>query len=83
MSLCSTFQTDDATDDDVDGDMDADEEYDSDEKERMKAVISNKLKKDKGAVKTTDPREEEREKKTSRRYDCMFPSRVSLSRNIN
>ncbi|KAF1377833.1 hypothetical protein PFLUV_G00204840 [Perca fluviatilis] len=61
-----TAETDDATDDDVEGDMDADEEYDSDEKERMKALISNKLKKDKGAVKTTDPGEEEREKKTSR-----------------
>ncbi|KAA8584307.1 hypothetical protein FQN60_008092, partial [Etheostoma spectabile] len=64
-----TAKTDDASDDDVEGDMDAEEEYDSDEKERMKALISNKLKRDKGAGKTTDPGEEEREKKTSRRYD--------------
>uniref|UniRef100_A0A665WZQ9 Spliceosome-associated protein CWC27 homolog n=1 Tax=Echeneis naucrates TaxID=173247 RepID=A0A665WZQ9_ECHNA len=57
------FQTDD---DKVDGDAedntDADEEYDSDKNEKMRELISKKLKKDKD----TEPSEDERGKKTSR-----------------
>lgn len=66
------FQTDDELDDDVEDDMDADEEYDSDKKEKMRELISKKLQKEKGAEKTAEPSEDERGKKPSRRYDCMF-----------
>ena len=65
-SLHSVLQGDDAVDGDVEVDTDEDEEYDSDEKEKMRELVSNKLKKDKGGEKTA---EEEREKKSSRRYD--------------
>lgn len=63
------MQTDDETDDDAEDDMDAGEE-----KEKMRELISQKLKKEKGAEKTSAPTEEERGKKSSRRYDCMFLS---------
>lgn len=66
------FQTDDELDDDVEDDMDADEEYDSEKKEKMRELISKKLQKEKGAEKTAEPSEDERGKKPSRRYDCMF-----------
>ncbi|XP_074473687.1 spliceosome-associated protein CWC27 homolog [Sebastes fasciatus] len=50
-------------DGDVEDDVDADEEYDSDEREKMRELISNKLKKLKAAEQTP---EDEGEKKTSR-----------------
>lgn len=49
--------------------MNADEEYDSDKKEKMRELISQKLKKEKGAERGADPSEEEQLKKSSRRYD--------------
>ncbi|XP_023278105.1 peptidyl-prolyl cis-trans isomerase CWC27 homolog [Seriola lalandi dorsalis] len=55
---------DDEADDDVEDD--ADEEYDSDERERMRELVSQKLKKEKGAEKVTEASEEERGKKSSR-----------------
>ena len=63
--------------------MDADEEYDSDKKEKIRELISQKLKKEKGAEKATESDEEERGKKPSRRYDgtvqseSMLPSLIS------
>lgn len=54
------------TDDDVEDDEHADEECDSDERERRRELISQKLKKDKGAEKTTAPAEEERGKSSRR-----------------
>ncbi|XP_017286680.1 spliceosome-associated protein CWC27 homolog isoform X1 [Kryptolebias marmoratus] len=52
--------------DDIEDDVYADEEYDSDKKERMRELVSQKLKKEKGAERAPDPSEEEREKKSSR-----------------
>lgn len=46
--------------------MDADEEYDSDKKEKMRELISKKLKKEKGTERATEAGEEERGKKKSR-----------------
>ncbi|XP_054908424.1 spliceosome-associated protein CWC27 homolog [Poeciliopsis prolifica] len=45
---------------------DGDEESDSEEKERMRELISKKLKKEKGAEQAAEPGEVETEKKTSR-----------------
>ncbi|XP_008421603.1 spliceosome-associated protein CWC27 homolog [Poecilia reticulata] len=45
---------------------DGDEESDSEEKERMRELISKKLKKEKGAETAAEPAETETEKKTSR-----------------
>ncbi|XP_059214030.1 spliceosome-associated protein CWC27 homolog [Centropristis striata] len=60
-------EEDDAAEDDVDDDdVDSDDEMDSEEKQRMRELISNKLKKDKVSEKSTEPGEEEREKKSSR-----------------
>ncbi|XP_070780553.1 spliceosome-associated protein CWC27 homolog isoform X2 [Enoplosus armatus] len=56
----------DLADDDVEDDMDADEEYDSDKREKMRELVSKKLQREKGAEKTTEASEDEREKKTSR-----------------
>ncbi|XP_071322371.1 spliceosome-associated protein CWC27 homolog [Trachinotus anak] len=58
-----TAETDD---DEADDDVEDDEDYDSDEKERMRELISKKLKKEKGSEIATEPSEEERGKKTSR-----------------
>uniref|UniRef100_A0AAQ5ZKH0 Spliceosome-associated protein CWC27 homolog n=1 Tax=Amphiprion ocellaris TaxID=80972 RepID=A0AAQ5ZKH0_AMPOC len=66
--------SDNEVDDDVEDDSDADEDYDSDQKEKMRALISKKLKKEKSAEKATEPSEEDRGKKTSRRYDSVLPS---------
>uniref|UniRef100_A0A673CCZ0 Spliceosome-associated protein CWC27 homolog n=1 Tax=Sphaeramia orbicularis TaxID=375764 RepID=A0A673CCZ0_9TELE len=55
----------DSDDDDVKPDVD-DEEYDSDKREKMRELISNKLKKEKGSDKTTEANEEDRGKKSSR-----------------
>lgn len=54
----------DEADDDVEDDDGADEEYDSEERERMREIISNKLKKLK--EKEAEPSDEERGKKSSR-----------------
>lgn len=51
---------------DVEDDMDTDEEYDSEKKEKIRELISKKLKKEKGGEKVTEPTEEEEEKKMSR-----------------
>ncbi|KAM4532479.1 spliceosome-associated protein CWC27 homolog [Fundulus diaphanus] len=51
---------------DVDDDGDGGAEYDLDEKEKMRELVSNKLKKEKGAEKADEPDEEEWGKKTSR-----------------
>ncbi|XP_071757528.1 spliceosome-associated protein CWC27 homolog [Centroberyx gerrardi] len=58
-----TAETDD---DDIEEGMDPDEEYDSDKKEKMRELVSKKLKRDKGQDKKTEPSEEEHGKKTSR-----------------
>ncbi|MEQ2284958.1 Peptidyl-prolyl isomerase cwc27, partial [Ameca splendens] len=50
----------------ADDDGDGDEEYDSDEKEKMRELISKKLKKEKGAEKANEPNQEEWGKKSSR-----------------
>ncbi|XP_012725075.2 spliceosome-associated protein CWC27 homolog [Fundulus heteroclitus] len=53
----------------AEGDVDDDDggaEYDSDEKEKMRDLVSKKLKKEKGAEKADEPDEEELGKKTSR-----------------
>ncbi|XP_029301128.1 spliceosome-associated protein CWC27 homolog isoform X2 [Cottoperca gobio] len=57
-------EADDVADGDVEDDTDSDEEYDSEEREKMRELISNKLKKEKAAEKATD--EDERGKKPSR-----------------
>ncbi|XP_062268933.1 spliceosome-associated protein CWC27 homolog [Platichthys flesus] len=76
-----TPETDDDEDEDaVEGDMDADEEYDSDKKEKMRELISKKLKKLKDAEKAADPGEE-RGKKTSRSDDLRKESR-QLKRDL-
>ncbi|XP_028274212.1 spliceosome-associated protein CWC27 homolog [Parambassis ranga] len=53
------------TDGDSQDDTD-DEEYDSDQKERMRELVSKKLKKEKGGEKMTEADEEEQGKKSSR-----------------
>ncbi|KAK2818654.1 hypothetical protein Q5P01_024215 [Channa striata] len=58
-------ETDDEDSDDEDDSL-GDEDYDSDKKAKMRELISQKLKKDKGSEQTTEPFEEERGKKTSR-----------------
>ena len=64
------FQSDDEVEGDVDNDgADTDEEPDPEKREKMRELISKKLQKDKGAEKTTDLDEDERGKKSSRRYD--------------
>ncbi|XP_015246900.1 PREDICTED: peptidyl-prolyl cis-trans isomerase CWC27 homolog [Cyprinodon variegatus] len=54
----------------AEGDVDQEglsgEEYDSDEREKMRELISKKLKKEKGGEKPDEQGEEDREKKTSR-----------------
>ncbi|XP_053303633.1 spliceosome-associated protein CWC27 homolog [Pleuronectes platessa] len=76
-----TPETDDDEDEDaVEGDMDADEEYDSDKREKMRELISKKLKKLKDAEKATDP-SEEHGKKTSRSDDLRKESR-QLKRDL-
>lgn len=52
--------------DDEDGDSAPEEEYDSDQREKMRDAISQKLKRDKGRDDKTEPREDEQGKKTSR-----------------
>lgn len=61
------FQTDDEVDGDADDEIGADDEYDPERREKERELISKKLQKDKGAAETTESREEEREKKFSRR----------------
>ncbi|XP_029025950.1 spliceosome-associated protein CWC27 homolog isoform X1 [Betta splendens] len=56
-------ETDDEADDD---EADSDGNEDSEKKEKMRELISQKLKKDKGAEKRTEPTEEERGTKSSR-----------------
>ncbi|XP_030598370.1 spliceosome-associated protein CWC27 homolog [Archocentrus centrarchus] len=56
----------DEADDDVEDDVDADEEYDSEKKEKIRELISKKLKKEKDGGKVMELAEEEREKKASR-----------------
>ncbi|XP_041667482.1 spliceosome-associated protein CWC27 homolog [Cheilinus undulatus] len=58
-----THGSDDDADDDEDG---SDTDEDSEEKERMKELIRNKLQKEKGGEKTTEPGEDERGKKPNR-----------------
>ncbi|TNN39413.1 Peptidyl-prolyl cis-trans isomerase CWC27 [Liparis tanakae] len=58
---------DDAAEGDVEADGDGDEEYDSDEREKRREIVSNKLKKFKEADKLAE--EEQRETKSTRRYD--------------
>ncbi|XP_060934110.1 spliceosome-associated protein CWC27 homolog [Limanda limanda] len=70
---------DDEAEDGVEGDMDPDEEYDSDKKEKMRELISKKLKKLKSADKTTEPSVEE--KKTSRSDNLRKESR-QLKRDL-
>lgn len=65
------LQSGDEAETDVD-DEDADNECDSDEKKRMRELISSKLKKEKDAERAAEPGEEERGKKSSRRYDFSF-----------
>lgn len=65
-------QTDEEVDGDVQYNVDADEEYDSDRREKMRELISTKLQKEKGTEKTSEPSEEERGKKASRRYDRLI-----------
>lgn len=78
------FQSDDEVEGDVDNDdVDTDEERDPEKREKMRELISKKLQKDKGAEKTTDLDEDERGKKSSRRYDRMIPTAVNLSRSLN
>lgn len=60
---------DDDVDDDDDDDDDADDDYDSEERQRMRELISNKLKKLK--EKEAETGDEERGKKSSRRYDSI------------
>uniref|UniRef100_A0A3Q3LB75 Spliceosome-associated protein CWC27 homolog n=1 Tax=Mastacembelus armatus TaxID=205130 RepID=A0A3Q3LB75_9TELE len=57
--------TDDEDDDDDDN-SDADDKYDSDKKEKIRELISQKLKKEKDAEKMTEASEDERGKKNSR-----------------
>ncbi|XP_035480180.1 spliceosome-associated protein CWC27 homolog isoform X2 [Scophthalmus maximus] len=59
-------EDDEEVDGDAEEDMDADEEYDPDRKEKMRELVSQKLKKGKGTENATEPGEEERGKKTSR-----------------
>lgn len=73
------LQTDEEVDGDVEYDKDADEEYDSDKREKMRELISAKLQKEKGAEKTSEPSEEERGKKASRRYDCLIQTQRVLA----
>lgn len=65
-SLC-VLQADDAADGDVEDDEEGDEEYDSDERQRRRELVSNKLKKYRDAEKASEE-EEQQEKKSSRRY---------------
>ncbi|XP_026153669.1 spliceosome-associated protein CWC27 homolog [Mastacembelus armatus] len=58
-------ETDDEDDDDDDN-SDADDKYDSDKKEKIRELISQKLKKEKDAEKMTEASEDERGKKNSR-----------------
>lgn len=67
LNVTLFFQSDDEVDGDFEDDMDAEEERDSDSREKMRELISKKLQKEKGAEKMTDPSEEERGKKPSRR----------------
>lgn len=54
----------------VDGDDEV--EYDSDERERMRELISKKLQRDKGMEKVAEVDDEERGKKPSRRYNAAI-----------
>uniref|UniRef100_A0A3B3CEQ4 Spliceosome-associated protein CWC27 homolog n=1 Tax=Oryzias melastigma TaxID=30732 RepID=A0A3B3CEQ4_ORYME len=69
--LSSVPASDEEGDSDLEGDMAAGEEYDSDSKERMRELISKKLKKEKGSEKAAEAggEDEERGRKTSRRYE--------------
>lgn len=70
LIVCLLLQSGDEVDGDVDGEDEV--EYDSDERERMKELISKKLQRDKGTEKVAELDEEERGKKPSRRYDVPF-----------
>lgn len=72
LSFALFLQSGEEVEGDVDGDADTDEEYDSDEREKMRELISKKLQKEKDAEKTMEPGEEERGKKSSRRYDTVI-----------
>ncbi|XP_008299418.1 spliceosome-associated protein CWC27 homolog [Stegastes partitus] len=61
-----TAGSDDEVDGDVEDDSDADEECDPEKKEKMRELISKKLKKEQGGEKATELSEEDRGKKTSR-----------------
>lgn len=52
--------------------MHAGEEYDSDKKEKLRELVSQKLKTEKGAERATDPNDEERGRTSNRRYHFMF-----------
>lgn len=69
----NTGEAGDEDDDDAIEDFDGGEEYDSDQREKMRAVISQKLKKLQEA--NTDGRDEDLEKKTSRSDELRKESR--------
>ncbi|XP_037548480.1 spliceosome-associated protein CWC27 homolog [Nematolebias whitei] len=58
--------SDNEADDDAEDDVHAGEEYDLDKKEKLRELISQKLKTEKGAERATDPSDEERGRKSSR-----------------
>lgn len=66
-------EADDAADGDVEDDENADEEYDSDERQRRREIVTNKLKKFKEADKMAE--EEQRETKTTRSDELRKESR--------
>lgn len=74
---CTMFMQ---TGDDAEDDVDAGEEFDSEKKEKMRELISQKLKREKGAERTSEATEEERGKKSSRRFDCMSSIKLICSR---
>ncbi|KAM6903074.1 spliceosome-associated protein CWC27 homolog [Xenentodon cancila] len=71
----NSADSDDEAGDDLEDDVNEDEDYDSDKKEQMRELISNKLKKEKGGEKTTEPNEEERGKKSSRSEELRKEAR--------
>lgn len=79
VNFDALLQTDEEVDGDVEYDVDADEEYDSERRDKMRELISSKLQKEKGTAKTSEPSEEERGKKASRRYDRLIQTQLVLA----